>query len=392
MSVWYRTGTISVSNGSTSVTGSGTAWVGVVRKGDALVAPDGRSYEITSVNSNTSLTLGSAYQGSSASGSEYAVQPTRGIAREWFEAVSAFQAQISGWADGPLSGLFGNGSAGSPGVSFANQTNMGLYRASSSALAISVGGSERARFTTAGMQVTGQITGNAVTQSATDTTAGRLLKVGDHGLGESGADFGVTSEATGLEDIPATSFFMHSTGNAPGDAPFETQGAGIKIGGDGDSWNATFWGSLFSNRWFCRVAPSSGGLSQWAELYHTGNLVGTVSQSGGVPTGAVIERGSNSNGEYVRFADGTQISITDISVPDVSDASGDMFRSSQVEMTFPAEFVGGAYGGSVAAVGTSDVWGVFRPSSQSIGFIRLFAPTSRSSSTTTRVLVVGRWF
>lgn len=36
-------------------------------------------------------------------------------------------------------------------------------------------------------------------------------------------------------------------------------------------------------------------------------LLGTVSQSGGVPTGAIIERGSNANGEYVRFADGTQI-------------------------------------------------------------------------------------
>lgn len=36
-------------------------------------------------------------------------------------------------------------------------------------------------------------------------------------------------------------------------------------------------------------------------------ILGTVSQSGGVPTGAIIERGSNANGEYVRFADGTQI-------------------------------------------------------------------------------------
>lgn len=37
------------------------------------------------------------------------------------------------------------------------------------------------------------------------------------------------------------------------------------------------------------------------------SIVGTVSQSGGIPTGAVVERGSNANGEYVRFADGTQI-------------------------------------------------------------------------------------
>jgi len=36
-------------------------------------------------------------------------------------------------------------------------------------------------------------------------------------------------------------------------------------------------------------------------------LVGTVSESSGVPTGAIIERGSNANGEYVKYADGTMI-------------------------------------------------------------------------------------
>ncbi len=39
-----------------------------------------------------------------------------------------------------------------------------------------------------GAAVTGQITGTAVTQSATDTTAGRLLKVGDFGLGTHTSD------------------------------------------------------------------------------------------------------------------------------------------------------------------------------------------------------------
>ena len=41
--------------------------------------------------------------------------------------------------------------------------------------------------------------------------------------------------------------------------------------------------------------------------YVRGSILGTVSQSGGVPTGAIIQRGSNANGEFVRFADGTQI-------------------------------------------------------------------------------------
>lgn len=53
-----------------------------------------------------------------------------------------------------------------------------------------------------------------------------------------------------------------------------------------------------------------GTWSPWRAAYHTANILGTASQSGGVPTGAIIERGSNANGEYVRFADGTQICTT----------------------------------------------------------------------------------
>lgn len=41
--------------------------------------------------------------------------------------------------------------------------------------------------------------------------------------------------------------------------------------------------------------------------YRRGNILGSVSQSGGVPTGEIIERGSNANGQFVRFADGTQM-------------------------------------------------------------------------------------
>jgi len=52
---------------------------------------------------------------------------------------------------------------------------------------------------------------------------------------------------------------------------------------------------------------NDGEAVSWAELFTNESIVGTVSQSGGTPTGAVIERGSNANGEYVRFADGTQI-------------------------------------------------------------------------------------
>jgi len=55
-------------------------------------------------------------------------------------------------------------------------------------------------------------------------------------------------------------------------------------------------------------------------LFHAANILGTVSQSSGVPTGAIIERGSNATGEYVRFADGTQICTGRIAI-DLSNAS-----------------------------------------------------------------------
>lgn len=44
----------------------------------------------------------------------------------------------------------------------------------------------------------------------------------------------------------------------------------------------------------------------WREVFNQASILGTVSQTAGVPTGAVIQRGSNGNGTFVRFADGTQ--------------------------------------------------------------------------------------
>jgi hypothetical protein len=42
-------------------------------------------------------------------------------------------------------------------------------------------------------------------------------------------------------------------------------------------------------------------------VYNRNNILGTASQSGGVPTGALIEVGSNGNGFYARYAGNFQI-------------------------------------------------------------------------------------
>lgn len=43
------------------------------------------------------------------------------------------------------------------------------------------------------------------------------------------------------------------------------------------------------------------------DLYSRGGIVGTVSQTDGVPTGAIIQTGTNAGGRFIRFADGTQL-------------------------------------------------------------------------------------
>ncbi len=77
------------------------------------------------------------------------------------------------------------------------------------------------------------------------------------------------------------------------------------------------------------------------KAFRRGNILGTVSQSGGVPTGAIIERGSNANGEYTRYADGTQECwspiITSVGVAVTTAAAGG-FRGTQNEWQFPAAF------------------------------------------------------
>lgn len=119
--------------------------------------------------------------------------------------------------------------------------------------------------------------------------------------------------------------------------------------------------------------------------YSPGNLLGTVSQSGGAPTGAVIERGSNANGEYVRFADGTQICTNRFTT---SGTSTDVW-------TYPAAF----------AAGKADSLQIAHKGQSGLYHLSINWNTSSASLITTReassggytsiavfVQATGRWF
>ncbi|MDA3808315.1 MAG: hypothetical protein PF440_10460 [Thiomicrorhabdus sp.] len=69
---WYRTGTVSVTNNSLTVTGAGTLFViNSVANGDIFFGPDNKAYEVDTVQNDTTFTLKSVYVGSTLTAQPY---------------------------------------------------------------------------------------------------------------------------------------------------------------------------------------------------------------------------------------------------------------------------------------------------------------------------------
>lgn len=107
MTAWYRTGTLSVTNGSTAVTGTTTGWTdSTVRAGDALFVPASSNYpgEISTVNSTTNITLAANWHGTTQTGVTYFI--FRGM--EWGD-VTRLAVEISALIADQVDILSGNG-------------------------------------------------------------------------------------------------------------------------------------------------------------------------------------------------------------------------------------------------------------------------------------------
>ena len=301
---WYRTGTVAVTNGNTAVTGTGTQWVANATGGHGIILPDGRIYEIASVNSNTSITLAVSYLGSTASGQNYTIVPTRGPELALLQQVTNMVNSYGAAFLGVGQGLFPGGTAAVPSARGAADTNTGINWLGSDQLEIVTNGVRRVLVTNEGAQITGLLSGTAVTQSATDNTTGRLLKVGDFGIGtaRSISDFTAAIE-------PGLYFYSEAVAvGAPGTGASFWGHALIMKNSSGGNFAFAGRGATNTNSrlWFGYRATSTGAFT-WIEVMHHQRLIGTVAQSAGVPTGAVFETGTNANGTYTRFADGTQI-------------------------------------------------------------------------------------
>lgn len=155
---WYRTGTVTVANGSAAVTGAGTDFVQNTQTGEAFRGPDGRTYEIAGVVSATELTLAEAYMGGSGGGQTYAIQPTASFARDLALRAANLLNTFGAVRDGVGQGLFPDGTVAAPGIRFAADQDTGLRRAGADSLALVTGGVDRLHANTVGAHVYGRVT------------------------------------------------------------------------------------------------------------------------------------------------------------------------------------------------------------------------------------------
>lgn len=229
--------------------------------------------------------------------------------------------------------------------------------------------------------------GLAIQSSAIDATAGSVLLVGAFGLGAvSPTRF--TGDLNTVLVNGWTAVSSTATNKPPG------AGDGLVLTSMWDNAGAASHEfTNFADGKKSHRVLTGGTWTGWSQIYKASTILGTVSQSSGVPTGAVIERGSNANGSYVRFADGTQICSHTITTGILNVASGAIFASPSYTWSFPAAFASGTAMALSGSDGSTDnVWvsgGAYGTTGMSV---KALSWASSSSARILSIAATGRWF
>ena len=376
--------------------------------------------------------------------------------------------------------------AAAPSMRWLNDANTGLFHAGADAFGGATNGVERWRTTNAGFQITGLLSGTAVTQSATDTTAGRLMKVGDYGWGatrpntgvllptnlndvlndggrlaawDTGVtnapfDFGSAINLPGYDHsaaqivvsrsktVPRMAFRGNGSAASADPSPWrevltdadKTQsatdatagrllkvgdfGLGSKGGGVAPQVISDFTADIApgfyqclggtgstggpdASNWQATVIVSRGQNERTAFIYFRSAGANSAVWTGvrATATGAVDwvritpERGSNATGEYVRLADGTQITQQIVSVTDITLATGSIFYlNGEKTITYPAAFITTQNQSVIVNPRSSSLWGKGRANNTTSGKIQVMHGQAANGTWDVEVTCIGRWY
>ena len=340
----YLAGTASVTNGSATVTGSGTLWSANVSAADSFtIAGDGVMYDVASVDSDTQVTLSAPYAGTTASGVVYAIGTG-------FTVPDSFPE-------------------------------------------MSQGDIETATIFTRAMR-----TIQSKFSGIVSDISGKADKDTTYTKEESPVDNIFISGAIDINGVVKSGFYLvstNSTNNPVGDTALMIVSGSLTNG---------------ENRVYQQITSDTGGpifyrtknevdnFTEWKQFVDlSGANFTAMPQVGGDP---IVESGTNSNGAYTKFADGTMICLRTYSIQCNSLGSGsltNMYRSFPFNWTFPVSFVGNPVLSSTAQVSAGGANGFVVSNSgaaitnTSSSDIQMFRGTDIADLETFHLQAIGRW-
>lgn len=233
-----------------------------------------------------------------------------------------------------------------------------------------------------------------VTQSTTDSVANRLLKTGDFGLGSIVSPLPTVTSLNQLGVMGSYRLDSSFTGAPPIlNAGAARQGDVVTV----RAWNGGVvhqqYYTIEGDIWYRKVDVAGNTQTPWRKIYNQANVVGVVSQTSGVPTGAIVETGTNSNGTYTRWADGTQIcAMNSPTLYPANGGNGSVFSSAVFTFTYPAAFITLPRVAPIALNPVNNIcWGVLQGSNATVCGIYIVSPTSVGQAYPAYI-AYGRWF
>ncbi|QYM46988.1 phage tail protein [Enterobacter hormaechei] len=310
----YTTGTIAISGNTLTGTGTNfTAAGSLIRNGCTVIAmtSPAQVFQITAIGSATSLTVTPAANPTIPAGTKYAILlsdslSVDGLAQDIAETFTMYQRYMSGFAD-VMNGTSDvtitiNGVA----VTVPGQKSLAKKGANSditslsgltTALSISQGGSGAKNAADARTNLgLGSAATAALTTSSTDMTLGRVLKVGDFGLGRTNLN---ASDATLNANDVTFSCFSSGPGASGSNYydPYSTMITGVRAGGGDGTGYVSQIQLTVDNRMASRRRYLNNW-SPWAVYYSSANT--TTASDGTLKAASPVARIVKSQNENQR--------------------------------------------------------------------------------------------
>jgi hypothetical protein len=302
---FYKTGTVTVTNGSPTVVGVSTLWnsIGVLNAGDIFMGPDGVVNEILSFQSNTGLTLASNYLGATLAGQAYDIIPIGLLPSTLALAVKETLTTAQAALVGTVSTVAAQGlSAAQQDAARANILALGAVNVGNGYLSKSVAGGADVVLTAAEaanqfIEFTGVITAdiNVVVPAAARLYGFKNSTTGAYKLTVK------TPAGTGILVPQTTGMLLEANGtnviNPITAVNAITVNSGTAYAGQSVVNNGTLDIPMANGGNYLAVVASTNGIVNGATLYHVRNGIVTYGAVGVAPVGCTL----TSSGLNVRF-------------------------------------------------------------------------------------------